>query len=134
MDLAEKLIVLRRKRHLTQKDVAQAIGVTRQTYSNYEVGDHAPRSRKTYQALADFFEVPFDYLCTPKEEFLYQASRSYGRKGLQEARDLVENFAGLFAGGSLSEKDRDAIFRDIEKIYWFTKTKERTASGEADRK
>lgn len=40
--LAEKLASLRRRRGLSQQEVAQALGITRQTVSNWECGQGAP--------------------------------------------------------------------------------------------
>lgn len=52
----DKLLQLRRARRLTQKDVAAACGITRQTYSGYESGERYPKKKEMYQVLADFFE------------------------------------------------------------------------------
>ena len=40
--LEEKLASLRRRRGLSQQEVAQALGITRQTVSNWECGQGAP--------------------------------------------------------------------------------------------
>lgn len=55
------LKILRKKRNLTQKDVADAIGITFQTYSYYETGRTKP-TPETLCKLADFFEVTVDEL------------------------------------------------------------------------
>lgn len=52
---------LRKKRNLTQKDVADAIGITFQTYSYYETGRTKP-TPETLCKLADFFGVTVDEL------------------------------------------------------------------------
>ena len=57
MKFCDKLLQLRRARKLTQKDVAAACGITRQTYSGYESGERYPKKKEMYQVLADFFEV-----------------------------------------------------------------------------
>ena len=53
---------LRRERKLTQKDVADAIGVTASTLSGYEVGTKTP-TLPVAMKLAGFFNVSLDYLC-----------------------------------------------------------------------
>lgn len=57
----ESLKILRKKKNLTQKDVADAIGITFQTYSYYETGRTKP-TPKTLCKLADFFGVTIDEL------------------------------------------------------------------------
>ncbi len=52
---------LRKLRNLTQGEVADAIGVTRTAYTNYENGKRNPRL-ETLRRLAYFFDVPIPYL------------------------------------------------------------------------
>lgn len=57
----KSLKILRKKRNLTQKDVADAIGITFQTYSYYETG-RTNLTPETLCKLADFFGVTIDEL------------------------------------------------------------------------
>lgn len=52
---------LRNQRNLTQREVAEQLGVTQQTYAYYELGQRKPE-QQTLIRLADFFEVSADYL------------------------------------------------------------------------
>ena len=119
MDLVkfcDKLLQLRRARKLTQKEVAAACGITRQTYSGYESGDRYPKKKETYQVLADFFDVSFAYLYTDDEMFIEAAGEQYGSRGMAQARDLVSRLAG-----ELSDQDREAVMRSLERAYWLAK-------------
>ena len=62
MTLGERLKEEREKRGLTQQDVADEIGVTKQAIFSYEKGVRSP-AVTTLCALAQFFEVTTDYLC-----------------------------------------------------------------------
>lgn len=62
MTLGERLKEEREKRGLTQQDVADEIGVTKQAIFSYEKGVRSP-TVTTLCALAQFFEVTTDYLC-----------------------------------------------------------------------
>ena len=62
MTLGERLKEEREKRGLTQQDVADEIGVTKQAIFSYEKGVRSPMVT-TLCALAQFFEVTIDYLC-----------------------------------------------------------------------
>lgn len=58
--LAEKLVELRNSRGLTQKQVAEAIGVEEYNYRKYETTT-LPRA-DVYIRIADFYDVTTDYL------------------------------------------------------------------------
>ncbi|MFV0636021.1 helix-turn-helix domain-containing protein [Mitsuokella sp.] len=121
MKFCDKLLQLRRARRLTQKEVAAACGITRQTYSGYESGERYPKKKETYRVLADFFAVKVDYLYTDSEAFIGEAGSQYGRRGMAQAKELVGQLAGMFAGGELSDEDRDAVMRSLERAYWLAK-------------
>ncbi|MDR0294079.1 MAG: helix-turn-helix domain-containing protein [Oscillospiraceae bacterium] len=59
--LGDKLAELRKKRGLTQVDVAAFLQISRQAYSTYEVGKHE-MDLQSLQKLADFYGVSIDYL------------------------------------------------------------------------
>lgn len=58
-----------------------------------------------------------NYLLTEDEEFVVQASEQYGSRGMKQAKDLIEGMSGLFAGGTLSEQDKDAVMKALQDIY-----------------
>ncbi len=61
MIFSEKLIALRRKRGLSQEQLASLVGVTRQSVSKWESGQVQPEIPKLV-ALSECFEVSVDYL------------------------------------------------------------------------
>ena len=61
MTLQERMRELRKERKETQRQVADAIGVTDRQYQRLESGEHRP-SLDTLIALADHFGVSLDYL------------------------------------------------------------------------
>ena len=117
----EKLKKLRKDKHLSQQDVATAINVTRGTYLAYENGQRYPRTRKTYESLADFFGVNVDYLFGNNEMFIAAAADEYGSRGRKQAEALVAGVAAMFAGGEISEDDKDAVMQAIQTSYWEAK-------------
>ena len=58
---AERLQELRRERHVTQKNMAEFLGIQMRSYQSYEGGDRRPDYEKLV-ALADYFGVTTDYL------------------------------------------------------------------------
>ena len=57
----KRLVQLRNERHLTQKQVAEGIGLTTIAIQNYESGRRKP-AYDVLIALADYFDVSLDYL------------------------------------------------------------------------
>lgn len=65
MALAEKLYELRKKSNLSQEQLAEQLGVSRQAISKWESGQAVPESDKLV-AISNYFQVSLDYLM--KEE------------------------------------------------------------------
>jgi len=61
MIFSERLLELRKSRHLTQKQVCEGVGMSVLGYQRYEYGEREPSFQKLL-ALADFFGVSLDYL------------------------------------------------------------------------
>lgn len=64
----ERLKDLRTKKHLTQSQLADALGVSKQAISQYENGIRTP---KDYEQIADFFNVNLDYLLGRENKSVY---------------------------------------------------------------
>lgn len=58
---AERLRELRVERHITQREMAEFLGINTRVYQCYEGDDRRPNYEKLV-ALADFFQVSVDYL------------------------------------------------------------------------
>lgn len=57
----ERLVQLRKKRKLTQAELADRVGITRSALSQYEIGSRSP-DYEIVQRIANFFDVSIDYL------------------------------------------------------------------------
>lgn len=64
----DNLISLRKMNSLSQEELAEKIGVSRQTLSKYETGESVPDIEKS-KALADVFGVSLDDLVNFKSDF-----------------------------------------------------------------
>ena len=42
----------------------------------------------------------------------------YGSRGRQQAEQLVAELSGMFAGGELSDADKDAVMIALQKAYF----------------
>ncbi len=121
MKFGEKCKELRVQKGLTQIEAAQKIGVGRRTYIDYENNGVHPKKREVYSKLAELFGCDVNYLLTEDEEFMLSAGEKYGKRGERQAKDLVSEISGLFAGGTLSENDKDAVMKALQEAYWDSK-------------
>lgn len=67
MTFSERLKELRIYRNLTQKEIADSIGMAPVAYQRYEYGTREPAYQKLI-ALADYFDVSLDYLVGRSDE------------------------------------------------------------------
>lgn len=123
MTFGEKFRAEREKKGLTQQQTADGLGINRRMITRYENGISFPRTRDAYKKIADFFETDVNYLLTEDEAFVMEASEQYGSRGMKQAKELIDGMSGLFAGGTLSEQDKDAVMKALQDIYWESKAR-----------
>ena len=123
MTFAEKLRMLRKRKGYTQQELAEIIGVTSRTLINYEMGKCCPKQTELYMKLASVFSVDMEDLitdtdCVPDKVEGVENAESAAK----EMRKLIAKMNGLFAGGQLSEDDRDKVMYAVTDMYWKAKT------------
>ena len=111
----------RKKKNMTQQEVADALGITRRMITRYEKDEALPRTRDSFRKIADLFGIDVNLLLTEDEAFVVKANEKYGNRGQKQAQALIDGMEGLFAGGTLSEQDKDAVMRALQDIYWRSK-------------
>lgn len=121
--LSERLRYLRKKHKLTQKQVAEYLGITESGYGYYEQGRNQP-SLETLSKLAAKFNVSVSYLTgetddpnpvknnlpelTPKDE------RDIAKR-MEKIKNDLRNAEGLsFHGEPLSEEAIESLLEAIE--------------------
>ena len=67
MKMNEKLIYLRKKKGLTQLQLAETVYVSRQAVSKWESGGAVP-STDNLRSLSELYEVPIDYLLNDEDD------------------------------------------------------------------
>ena len=126
MTFSDKIKRAREVAKMTQHELAQEVGVSQRTIASYESG--GARARKsTTEKLAHALKVSVRYLsdddCTnplediEKDEYLEQARELYGAKGVRDMDELLRDNAALFAGGELSQDQKDAFFQAVMTAY-----------------
>ena len=125
MKFGEKVKSLRKEKGLSQSGLAEAAGVSLRTIQSYEAGKSYPKQRDIYQKLAGILDCEQNYLMTEEDGFMTDAASRYGSRGARQAKELLSEVSGLFAGGELAEDDMDEMMRAIQEAYWIAKEKNR---------
>lgn len=141
MTFAKKIRNLRKKANLTQTDLGRLVGVGKSTVTNWENGYTYPKHRSQYEELAKIFGVSEEYLKnetndediieevsgnpapSASPEFEMRIKERYGSKAAIQARALAEQVSALFAGGELTDEDKDNVMLSIQMAYIDCKTK-----------
>ena len=134
MKFCEKLKEARTRAGLKQEELAKALGVSLRTITNYESGERYPKKREIDYKLAELFHTEENYFLNEDEDFLLTAVEKYGSKGAKQARELMEEVSGLFAGGNIADEDLDEMMRGIQEAYWIAKEKNKKYTPKKYRK
>lgn len=76
MDFGKKMQELRKKNNLSQEDLAEKVGVARQTISKWELGETSP-DLKQANILSEIFNVSIDSLLNDKEVKVQRPTINY---------------------------------------------------------
>ena len=123
---ADKVKQARAELGISQAALSQEVGVSIRSIQLYEQGVKRPRPG-TMLKLAKALKVSVRFLtddeCTDpiediaKDEYIVEAHTRYGSAGARDIDALLEANAALFAGGELSQAEKDAFFDAVMKAY-----------------
>lgn len=107
---ALRLQRLRKKRHMTQADVAKVLNLHRTSYTNYETDGSRP-DPTTLRILAELFEVTVDYLLGKDGEDIDLLQDNVTVVALSpEEKELVTSFRRL------SESQKQLILQNEREL------------------
>ena len=129
MKFSDKLKKLREREKLSQKALAEKIGVSERTVQFYETGSRYPKTPEVINRLCSVFNVTYEYLFDEKDGFAVRAAEKYGESGLYDAQQLIHEINGLYAGGHLDSDDMDKVFKVVTELYWDAKEKNKKFGG-----
>lgn len=135
MTLGDKIIKERKKKGMTQQDLADRCNISKRAVASYETDGRIPHNR-TLKQIASILGCTTDYLLDdnicelqiPTDEQIYidGLRETYGDTTADEVRDLIMKSASLFAGGKLAQEAKDKYFLALTNAYIACK-KERVA-------
>ena len=118
MKFCEKLRLKRTQARMTQEELARRLGLAKRTVEGYESGRFYPRSREVYAQLSALFGVDKNWFLTEEEPSLDRPEDARG-----EAEEVLSRVKSLYAGGRMSESDKDALAKALMEAYWLAKKK-----------
>jgi transcriptional regulator with XRE-family HTH domain len=113
--LLQALRNLRKEKGVSQRAVADYLGITNQAYSNYETGRSDPDT-ETLSLLADYFDVTTDYLLGRVD------------KPGEEVGDEDDIKVALFGGAG---EVTDAMWEEVKRFSEFVRLREKEKNGES---
>lgn len=123
--LSEKILRERKRKGMTQGELAKAAGVTTRTIASYETDGRIPHAG-TLSRISSALGVTVSYLrdetageISPSQEVLYieKLRNLYGEEMASEVEDLLTKSASLFAGGKLDQEAKDQYFLALTNAY-----------------
>lgn len=99
---------LRKEKHLTQSELAAALGISRSAISMYENGEREP-DLETLEAIADYFNIDMNQL-TGQEKYLSKDSIAYRIQTI-----MTYQHVSLDELASRLDVDKDSLYDFIYK-------------------
>lgn len=138
MTFSDKIKRSREVAQLTQTELAGLVGVSQRTIASYESGGAKAR-RSTIEKLARALKVSVKFLSDDtcidpldeieKDDYIEQAREMYGAKGVRDMEELLRDNAALFAGGELTQEQKDAFFEAVMYAYVTSKEEAKKKFG-----
>jgi len=123
MTFAEKIRFAREKARLSQKELAELVGVHYRSVQNWETGGRLPKSLDTVMKVSEVLGIPSDQLLDDTDTYIVSAAERGGDRAARDVEELVREVIGLFAGGEIEEEEKDGIMAALNEAYWVAKAK-----------
>ena len=100
-NIGRKLKYLRKIKRLSQQELADKVGITRSTISNYELGRRTPHL-KDLQRFCKVFDVGLDY---------------FGIEPKDEAFNLLARAKEVFESDEVPQEAKEELYQEFMKLY-----------------
>ena len=127
---AEKVKAARSELGMTQTELGRETGVSLRTILDYEKGKKFPR-QSTMLKLAKALKVSVKFLTDEscddpldgitRDGYIADARERYGASGAKDMDELLEANCTFFAGGDISQDQKDAFFEAVMTAYVMSK-------------
>ena len=126
---------------ISHPQLGKKIGLSVRSVIAYEKGEKKPRPAsmlKLAKALGVSVKFLSDDECEnpmadiEKDDYIAEARERYGAAGAKNMDELLSANTALFAGGELSQEQKDAFFEAVMKAYITCKEEARRKFGKKD--
>ncbi|HRM26125.1 MAG TPA: helix-turn-helix transcriptional regulator [Clostridia bacterium] len=126
---------------ISQPQLGKKIGLSVRSVIAYEKGEKKPRPAsmlKLAKALGVSVKFLSDDECEnpmadiENDDYIAEARERYGVAGAKNMDELLSANTALFAGGELSQEQKDAFFEAVMKAYITCKEEARRKFGKKD--
>lgn len=100
-DIGRKLRTLRKGKRITQKDVADRLGMVRATISNYEVGRRTPHL-SDLRRFAELYGVDLGY---------------FGVSSSDEVFELISRAREVFNNDEIPNETKEELYKEFMRLY-----------------
>jgi len=123
-DIGQRIASLRKSRGLTQRQLADRIGVAQSTIASWETGKREP-NREYIVKLATFFNTTTDYILCKENELSIEDNIKSSQINAREERDIARELERImesldsdsalaFDGEPLDEQDKELLRVSLE--------------------
>ena len=71
--------------------------------------------------MAEALNVNVNHLLSEDDAFIADVEDKYGRRGAKQAKELIAEVTGLFAGGEMADEDMREMVDAIQEAYLIAK-------------
>ncbi|MFD1316997.1 helix-turn-helix transcriptional regulator [Loigolactobacillus coryniformis] len=117
---AQKLKDLRSKKHVTQQEIADFLGISRPAYTAYESGKRQP-DYDILKKLATYFNVTTDFLLGQN-----QTPEWADKRDTTDLKKFLDDDTGMtYDGDNLTEEENEQLRVALTQIFWKRRRAER---------
>ena len=138
MNFSDKIKYQREQNHLTQKELAELVGVSQRAIAAYESSGTIARI-STMRKLAHALNVSYDYLKhdeitdpsygIEKMDYIDEVNGQLGEKGARDINEILEANRALFDNCESDQEKKDAYYKAVTKTYPCLKKKKKKTFG-----
>ncbi len=121
MEFGEKIRIKRTELGISQTTLAKKSGLSLRSIQNYESGQRHPANISIVKDIANVLGTSYEYLLDDTSRYVIDAASRGGQTAAFDIDRLLSDIQGLFAGGELSQVDKDKVMKAINEIYWESK-------------
>ncbi len=122
MQMNEKIEIMLSRKRMHKVDLAENVGITYRAFANYMNGTRRPRGQ-ILEKIAQELDMTPDFLLDDDKELELTIEERFVKRTCKSDRDksvalqFLKETRGLFAGNSLSDDDKEALFQCLIEIY-----------------